>query len=120
MQTSSSNSQAFMQLTTQIGRQVQDLQAKRNGRTAISAPKASSSVESVPQYGFQTSLHNYALNRLDPQSSFSLHQFSAMESGREFRQYAGKSYEMAGNLNQTAEPLLDFMHKNNRDFNFKI
>lgn len=51
---------------------------------------------------------------------YSLHSFNAFQTAPGIKQYAGEVYNTAVNLNEEPKILLDFLHKNNKNFDFKI
>lgn len=70
--------------------------------------------------GKPISLHNYAQTYLGPDAVYSLHSLSPLQTAAGLKQYAELVYTTAVNLNEEPRVLLDFMHKNNQNYDFKI
>ena len=70
--------------------------------------------------GKPVSLHNYAQTYLGPDAVYSLHSLSPLQTAAGLKQYAELVYNTTVSLNEEPKVLLDFMHKNNQTYDFKI
>ena len=125
-----SNSRAFAELSAQIFDNASRLKSRNAQKYADAAansrerPEIQNREEVASEAkrfrGKPVSLHNYAQTYLGPDAVYSLHSFDALQTAPGVKQYAGVAYNTAVNLNEEPQILLDFMHKNNKKFDFKI
>ena len=124
------SSQAFADLSHQISENAERLKQRNAKKYAIYQQNSQNETESIrtkentspitrlrekPQ-----SLHNYAQTYLGPDAVYSLHSLHKFQTAAGLKQYADSIYETVANLNDEPAVLIDFMHKNNRKFDFKI
>ena len=125
------SSEAFANLNRQISENAERLKQRYASKYAIYEQNQNGSETGIlkaqkveknssPLRGKPMSLHNYAQTYLGPDAVYSLHSLSKFQTAAGVKQYAGKVYDIASNLNEEPHVLLDFMHKNNRNFDFKI
>jgi hypothetical protein len=124
------SSQAFAELSAQIFENASRLKSRNAGKYADAAADNDIIAENLRQNeisgaekrmrGKPVSLHNYAQTYLGPDAVYSLHSFNAFQTAPGIKQYAGDVYNTAVNLNEEPKVLLDFLHKNNKNFDFKI
>lgn len=119
MQTSSTSHQNDLlgRLAAQVSNNAKELQARRS---FSSAPLHVSDQQAAAAYAYPGSLGNFAVSRLDSHCAYNLQSFSEKTSTRELKSYAGKAYTAADGLGAEVSPMLDFFHKNNRSFDFRI
>lgn len=125
------SSQAFADLSHQISENAERLKQRNAQKYAIYQQNSHNEAETLrpnkeatlPIYRLRekpASLHNYAQTYLGPDAVYSLHSLNKFQTAAGIKQYADSIYEIAANLNEDAPVLIDFMHKNNRKFDFKI
>ena len=124
------SSQAFTDLSRQISENAERLKQKNADKYAIYKQNSQEDVspldnkEATPKptrlRGKPESLHNYAQTYLGPDAVYSLHSLSKFQTSAGVKKYADFVYGNVANLNQEPRVLIDFLHKNNRNFNFKI
>lgn len=124
------SSQAFADLNRQISENAERLKQRNAQKYAIYQQNSQNETESIrpkekasPIYRLREkpkSLHNYAQTYLGPDAVYSLHSLNKFQTAAGLKQYADTIYETAANLNEEPHILIDFMHKNNRKFDFKI
>ncbi len=123
-------SQAFADLSKQISENVERLKQRNSAKYAIYQQNNNEDVTPLPiketphkpqrLRGKPESLHNYAQTYLGPDAVYSLHSLSKFQTAAGVKRYADMVYGNAANLNEEPQILLDFMHKNNRKFDFRI
>ncbi len=124
------SSQAFTDLSQQISENAERLKQRNAQKYAIyqqNSPDEVSILRSpetsiTPQRLREKpeSLRNYAQTYLGPDAVYSLHSLSKFQTSAGLKQYADNIYGIAANLNEEPHVLIDFLHKNNRNFDFKI
>ena len=125
------SSEAFAELSAQIHENASRLKSRNAGKYAqfttadnseeISLHPQANTDKSRPHLrGKPISLHNYAQTYLGPDAVYSLHSINPLQTAAGLKQYAKGVYSTAVNLNEEPKILLDFMHKNNQNFDFKI
>ena len=103
-------------LHQQISYSVEQIKSRSNSRTTITDDKNS---EKAYDYGYSR-LNNYAYNLLSASVSYQLSDYTSWDELKPTASYAASSYSQADNINREPTVLLDFMFKNNREFDFKI
>lgn len=88
---------------------------RQKSGTAQSLTKDSSTEEA---YSGQSKVDGYAYSLLAEEISWSLQ--GQMSAPDENSGYASASYQYAGNVLKEPTVLIDFMFKNNREFDFKV
>ena len=125
------SSQAFADLSHQISENAERLKQRNAKKYAIYQQNSHSEPEIIHSKDTNLpiqqrlrekpeSLHNYAQTYLGPDAVYSLHSLHKFQTAAGLKQYADSIYETAANLNENPRILIDFMHKNNRKFDFKI
>lgn len=104
-------------LAAQVSNNAKELQARRS---FSSAPLHVSDQQAAAAYAYSGSIGNFAVSRLDSLCAYNLLSLSEKMPVRELKTYAGKAYTAADELGAEGVPLLDFFHKNNRSFDFRI
>ena len=130
MSTVNISSQAFADLSHKISENAEKLKQRQAQKYAVYQQNNSEDVEPLRHQNTHTSvrrlrekpesLHNYAQTYLGPDAVYSLHSLSKFQTAAGLKQYADNVYGTAANLNDKPRVLIDFMHKNNRSFDFKI
>lgn len=90
--------------------------AKIRQQSSSSQPAADSA--SDEDYRRQSKVDSYAYNLLAEDISWSLQ--GQMSAPNENSGYVSASYQYAGNVLKEPTVLIDFMFKNNREFDFKV
>ena len=124
------SSQAFADLNRQISENAERLKQRNAQKYAVYQQNSRDETESIrPKENTNPitrlrekpqSLHNYAQTYLGPDAVYSLHSLNKFQTAAGLKHYADTVYETAANLNEEPHILIDFMHKNNRKFDFKI
>lgn len=125
------SSEAFAELSAQIHENASRLKSRNAGKYAqfttadnseeISLHPQANTDKSRPHLrGKPISLHNYAQTYLGPDAVYSLHSLTPLQTAAGLKKYAGQMYNVAVSLNEEPKILLDFMHKNNQTYDFKI
>lgn len=125
------SSEAFAELSAQIHENASRLKSRNAGKYAqfttadnseeISLHPQANTDKSRPHLrGKPISLHNYAQTYLGPDAVYSLHSLTPLQTAAGLKKYAGQMYNVAVSLNEEPKVLLDFMHKNNQTYDFKI
>ena len=124
------SSQAFADLNRQISENAERLKQRNAQKYAVYQQNSRDETESIRPKENTTpitrlrekpqTLHNYAQTYLGPDAVYSLHSLNKFQTAAGLKQYADTIYETAANLNEEPHILIDFMHKNNRKFDFKI
>lgn len=119
MQTSGTSHQNELlgRLAAQVSNNAKELQARRS---FSSAPLRVSEQQAASDYVYSGTLGNFAVTCLDSHCAYNLQSLSEKTSPRELKTYAGKAYTVADGLGTEESPKLDFLHKNNRSFDFRI
>lgn len=126
------SSEAFAELRAQIfenagklkNRQAQKYgsfnASESNTEDVILLPREGTEKGRPSLRGKPISLHNYAQTYLGPDAVYSLHSLTPLQTAAGLKKYAGQMYNVAVSLNEEPKVLLDFMHKNNQTYDFKI
>ena len=125
------SSEAFAELSAQIHENASRLKSRNAGKYAqFTTADNSEEISLHPQAntdksrhhlrGKPISLHNYAQTYLGPDAVYSLHSINPLQTAAGLKKYAGQMYNVAVSLNEEPKVLLDFMHKNNQTYDFKI
>ena len=125
------SSQAFADLSRQISDNAERLKQRNAQKYAIYQQNSNEETEPLRSKEDALSsirrlrekpetLHNYAQTYLGPDAVYSLHSLNKFQTAAGLKQYADSIYGTAANLNEKPQLLIDFMHKNNRSFDFKI
>lgn len=124
------SSQAFTDLSQQISENAERLKQRnahkyaiyqQNGQDEIGILRSQKNTTTTHRLREKpASLHNYAQTYLGPDAVYSLHSLNKFQTSAGLKQYADNIYGTVANINEKPHVLIDFIHKNNRNFDFKI
>lgn len=105
-------------LNQQISTSVERLKLK-SGRFNPSENTSLNNQGETSSYNYQA-LNGYPYHLLETSVSYQMSHYNSQQSEFQSSQYAADSYRQTSEVNKEPSVLIDFMFKNNREFDFKV